>query len=84
MSYDRINQLKSRIIIGTKQTVRAMKSNTVTEVFVATDADEIVTKQVVQLAEELGIPCTHMDSKKDLGTACGIDVSASTVGIKRR
>lgn len=83
MSYDRVRQFKSRLIIGKRQTVRAMKNNQLTEVFIARNADEHVTSQVAQLANELNIPCTYVDSKEELGSACGIDVSTSTVGIKQ-
>lgn len=82
MPYDRLSQLRPRITIGTKQTLRAMKSNSVSEVLIATDADQIITKQVVELAEQLNIPCTQTDSKEKLGAACGVEVGTSAVGIK--
>lgn len=84
MSYDRITQVQSHIIIGTKQTLKAMKNSLVSEVFIATDADRQLTEQVVTLAEELEIPCQHVDSMKKLGKACGIQVGTSTVAIKEQ
>lgn len=83
MSYDKLTQVQSSIVIGTKQTLKAMRNNQISEVFIATDADEHLTAQVVNLAKELNIPCERVDSMKKLGMASGIDVGTSTVAIKQ-
>ncbi|GAA0418507.1 MAG: 50S ribosomal protein L7ae-like protein [Bacillota bacterium] len=82
MSYEKVMQVQSRIIIGTKQTLKAMKNGEISEVFIADDADQHMTQKVVSLAKELGIPCQYVDSKKKLGVACGIEVGASTAAVK--
>jgi len=83
MSYEKVIQGQSRLIIGTKQTLKAMKNGEVSEVFLADDADKQLTEKVADVANELDISCHHVDSMKKLGTACGIDVGASTVAIKK-
>ncbi|GEN31968.1 large subunit ribosomal protein L7A [Cerasibacillus quisquiliarum] len=83
MSYEKVTQAKSRLIIGTKQSLKAMKNGDVSEVFIAEDADRKVTQGVIDLAEELSIPCHYVDSKKRLGQACGIEVHAATVSIRK-
>jgi len=83
MSYEKVRQVQSRIIIGTKQTLKAMKNGQVSEVFIADDADKHITDKVASLAEELEIPCQHVDSMRKLGTACGIEVGASTAAVKK-
>lgn len=83
MSYNRVTQLQSRIIIGTKQTLKAMNNGDVSEVFIAKDADQHITHKVIEEAKKLEIPFVIVDSKKKLGIACQIDVDASTVAIKR-
>lgn len=83
MPYERLSQIHSRIIIGTKQTLRAMKNSEVSEVYIATDADLHLTQQVSDLASELNIPLQYVDSMKKLGQACGIEVKTSTVAIKQ-
>ncbi|WP_453992445.1 50S ribosomal protein L7ae-like protein [Bacillus nitroreducens] len=80
MSYEKVSQAK-KIIIGTKQTVKAIKTEKVREVVVAEDADRRVINKVLQLAEEQQIPISKVDSMKKLGKACGIEVAASTVAI---
>ncbi|UJL46538.1 ribosomal L7Ae/L30e/S12e/Gadd45 family protein [Virgibacillus sp. NKC19-16] len=83
MSYEKVMQLRSRVIIGTKQTLKSMRNGEVSEVFVADDADQQITRQVERLAMELDIPCERVDSMKKLGAACGIEVGASALAIKR-
>nr|WGD65048.1 50S ribosomal protein L7ae-like protein [Bacillus subtilis] len=80
MSYDKVSQVKS-IIIGTKQTVKALKRGSVKEVVVAKDADPILTSSVVSLAEDQGISVSMVESMKKLGKACGIEVGAAAVAI---
>lgn len=82
MSYEKVTQLQSRIIIGTKQTLKAMHNGEVSEVFIAEDADQHVTEKVLNEAKKMQIPYTLVDSKKKLGKACKIDVDASAVAIK--
>ncbi|MCY8204923.1 50S ribosomal protein L7ae-like protein [Bacillus sp. FSL H8-0515] len=80
MSYDKVSQAKS-IIIGTKQTVKALKRGSVKEVVVAKDADPVLTSSVVSLAEDQGISVSMVESMKKLGKACGIEVGAAAVAI---
>ncbi|EWG09225.1 50S ribosomal protein L7ae-like protein [Cytobacillus firmus] len=80
MSYDKVLQAKS-IIVGTKQTVKALKLGTIDEVVVASDADPRVTAKVVSTANEMNVPIMYVDSMKKLGKACGIEVGAAAVAI---
>ncbi|MGM0890206.1 MAG: 50S ribosomal protein L7ae-like protein [Bacillota bacterium] len=82
MSYEKVIQAKS-VIIGTKQAVRALKNNLIQEVIIADDADIYLTGRVVETAKELDVPITYVDSMRMLGKACGIDVGAATVVIKK-
>ncbi|KZE61399.1 MULTISPECIES: 50S ribosomal protein L7ae-like protein [Bacillus amyloliquefaciens group] len=80
MSYDKVSQAKS-IIIGTKQTVKALKRGSVKEVVVAKDADSVLTAGVIQLAKNQNTAVCMVDSMKNLGKACGIEVGAAAVAI---
>ncbi|MCK1995232.1 50S ribosomal protein L7ae-like protein [Peribacillus muralis] len=82
MSYEKVLQAKS-VIIGTKQAVRALKNNLIQEVIIADDADIYLTGRVIETAKELDVPITYVDSMRMLGKACGIDVGAATVAIKK-
>ncbi|WP_442597474.1 50S ribosomal protein L7ae-like protein [Neobacillus sp. D3-1R] len=80
MSYEKVIQAKE-IIVGSKQTVKALKEGKVKYLVVADDADHKVTAKVLQLAKEIQVPILHADSMKKLGKACGIEVAAATVAI---
>ncbi|RSK25541.1 50S ribosomal protein L7ae-like protein [Bacillus sp. HMF5848] len=82
MSYEKVSQA-SKIIIGTKQTVKALKHGEVAEVLVAKDANQSLTVKVVSVAKEQNIPVTIVDSMKKLGKVSGIEVGAATVAILR-
>lgn len=82
MSYEKVSQAGNNIIVGTKQTLKALKNGEVLEVIVAEDADQHVTNKVLVTATENKVPIIKVDSMKKLGKACGIEVGAATVAIK--
>ncbi|CAM5196477.1 Large subunit ribosomal protein L7A OS=Ureibacillus acetophenoni OX=614649 GN=SAMN05877842_10580 PE=4 SV=1 [Ureibacillus acetophenoni] len=75
MSYEKVKQA-SKTIIGTKQAIKAIKVGQVRELFVALDAESRITDPVIILAKEVGVPVNLVESKKELGKACGIHVGA--------
>lgn len=80
MSYEKVLQAKE-IIVGTKQTVKAMKEGKVKQIVIAIDADPKITSKVLLNAKELQVPVSQVDSMKKLGKACGIEVAATAVAI---
>lgn len=82
MSYEKVLQAH-KIIIGTKQTVKALKEGHVQELIVAKDAEAKVTAKVVTEALGVNVPVQYVDSMKKLGKACGIEVGAAAVAIIR-
>lgn len=82
MSYDKVAQFQSQLIIGTKQTIKAMKNNEISEVFIAEDVDRQMTDKVVEAAKQFNVPYVFVDSKKKLGKACDIEVGASVAAIR--
>jgi len=81
ISYDKVTNAENGIIIGTKQSIKAIKDDRVSEVVLAADADIRVTSKIYELAQEKGVPITTVDSMKKLGKACGIDVGAAAVAL---
>ncbi|WP_438435324.1 50S ribosomal protein L7ae-like protein [Gorillibacterium sp. sgz500922] len=80
MSYDKVKQA-SKIRIGTKQATRMIELGEATEVFVAKDADPRLTGKVVNLCAKRGVKVTYVDSMKQLGKACGIEVGAAVAAV---
>ncbi|PGT81265.1 MULTISPECIES: 50S ribosomal protein L7ae-like protein [Bacillaceae] len=82
MSYDKVSQA-NEIIVGTKQSVKALMNNEVKEIIIAEDADYRIIQKVIQTAETQKVPLTTVSSMKKLGKACGIEVGAAAVAIIR-
>ncbi len=80
MSYEKVEQAK-KTIIGTKQTVKAIRSGVVKEVVIAKDAEGKLIDPVIGEAAIHGIQVSYVDSREKLGQACGIQVGASVVAI---
>lgn len=80
MSYEKVEQAK-KTIIGTKQTVKAIKSGVVKEVFIAEDADKKLVAPIIGETTIRGIKVSYVDSREKLGRACGIQVGAAVVAI---
>ncbi len=80
MSYEKVKQAK-KIKIGTKQTMKALKSGTCKEVVIARDADERIVAELEMLAKEKNIPIYYVDSMKKLGQVARIQVGAAVVAI---
>ncbi|AVQ38202.1 ribosomal L7Ae/L30e/S12e/Gadd45 family protein [Clostridium botulinum] len=76
-----IDRLKGNKVVGVKQTVKALKNNTVKALYVSKDADESLIKPLIELAEENSIDIINVDTMKELGRLCGIDVSAATAAL---
>ncbi|WP_251553876.1 50S ribosomal protein L7ae-like protein [Neobacillus muris] len=82
MSYEKVLKA-NEVIIGTKQTVKALREGIVKELVVAKDAEPRVIEKALNEALEHNIPIQYCDSMKRLGKACGIEVGAAAVAIIR-
>ena len=80
MSYEKVKQAES-LTIGAKQATKYVELGKADEVFVAKDADPRITARMVSLCKKMGVRVTYVDSKKLLGKACGIEVSAAIAAI---
>ncbi|HZG15154.1 MAG TPA: 50S ribosomal protein L7ae-like protein [Candidatus Bathyarchaeia archaeon] len=82
MSYEKVERAKE-LAIGINQTLKAVEHSFAQEVYVAEDADKRLTNKIALLCKEKGVPVIYVDSMKRLGRACGIDVGAAAVAIKK-
>ncbi|HCD59953.1 MULTISPECIES: ribosomal L7Ae/L30e/S12e/Gadd45 family protein [Exiguobacterium] len=74
MSYKKVVGADLKFV-GQKQTLKALRSGKASEVIIADDADEHV--------KQANVPVVNVPSKQELGKACGIDVAATAVAIKK-
>ena len=73
--------MKNPKVVGVKQLRKAIGRDEIRRVFLAEDADPVVTEPVEALARERAVPVVRVASMKELGRACGIAVGASAAGL---
>lgn len=79
-----IDELKSaKKKVGIKECGRAVESGKALKAYAAKDATEKLIKNFVELCDSNHVEVIYIDTMKNLGKACGIDVGASTVVILR-
>lgn len=82
MSHDKSKQAK-KMTVGTKQTIRLVELGKAAEVYVAKDADPRITGKIEALCSKAGVRMTWVDSMKQLGKTCGIDVGAAMAAVSK-
>ena len=68
-------------LVGTKQVKRALNGDDIDAVFLAKDAEGQVVSSIIEQCKEKNIEIFYVDSMKELGKACKIDVSAATAAL---
>jgi large subunit ribosomal protein L7A len=73
-----VERLVGKKVVGIKQSIKAIKSGEAKAVYAALDADTKLIDPVVKLAQENSLDVHYVNTMKDLGRLCGIDVGAAT------
>lgn len=68
-------------IVGLKQTVKAVKSDKAEKVYIAKNADDFVRDSVLDACKNRDVQIIYINTMKELGEACGIDIGASTAAV---
>lgn len=78
-----LEQLKNqkKLVVGTKQALRAVKEDRVQTLFIAKDAEKHVTRNIEEEAKARNVQIVYAESMKKLGKACGISIGAATAAI---
>ena len=67
--------------VGIKQTTKAVAAGNAKAVFIANDADARVTENIVKQCKENSVEIIYVESMKQLGKACGIEIGASAAAL---
>lgn len=76
-----VTRLVGEKVVGVKQTAKALKNNLGCKLYVAKDADSKLLEPILKLAAGRSLEIIEIDTMKELGVLCGIDVSAATALI---
>ncbi|NEZ46610.1 50S ribosomal protein L7ae-like protein [Clostridium niameyense] len=76
-----IDRLKGNKVVGIKQTIKAIKNGTAKVVYIANDASYDLMAPLRKLADENSLEVIEIDSMKELGKMCSIDVGAAIAAL---
>lgn len=68
-----------RIVVGAKQSAKAVRAGRAERVFLAVDADPMLLSPVEALCQTHGVPTECSETMAQLGAAAGIAVGAAVV-----
>jgi large subunit ribosomal protein L7A len=69
------------LLVGSKQTLKAIKNDEVKKIYLAKDIDQSLKEQILEAVNDNKIPFEIVESKTELGRVCGIDVSAASAAL---
>ncbi|NMB33509.1 MAG: 50S ribosomal protein L7ae-like protein [Clostridium sp.] len=69
--------------VGLKQSMKAIEKMAAKEILIAKDADERVVGRIKDACTKNNIPIVYVDTMKQLGKACDIEVGAAVVCLLR-
>lgn len=73
--------LENKKVIGIRQVVRGISDKQIRCVLLATNTDEDIKREIVNLCKTNNVPILFTPSKEELGKEVGIDVNCATVGL---
>ena len=74
---------RSSKVVGSKQVLKGISDGTVRCVIVASDADAELRRKIVAAASARNVKIERVPSKRQLGEAAGVEVSAAVVGLTK-
>lgn len=80
MQLERLKAAKQKTV-GLKQTQKALDRGLVKVVFVANDAEQHISRQLLKLCSDKDVQVELVATMEELGKACGIEVGAATAAI---
>ncbi len=72
-----VGKLVGQRVVGIKQTLKALKNNQGKVLYIAKDADVSITDPILNLAKVNSLQIIFVDTMKELGNLCDIDVASA-------
>ena len=76
-----IERLNGKKLIGIKQSTKAIKNGEGKILYVANDADFKILNPLIELAKEKNLEVKNIQTMKELGRMCGIEVGCAATLI---
>ena len=72
-----VGKLVGQKVVGVKQTLKALKNGQGKVLYIAKDADSNITEPILKLAKVNSLQIIFVDTMKELGNLCDIDVASA-------
>ena len=82
MLYEELRNAEN-VLIETKQTMRALRDDLVSIIYLADDADREVVEDIFRSIGEKDVHLVYVPSKQELGRECGIEVPCACAAVLR-
>lgn len=70
-----------QLVVGGKQLRKALQNRQVKFVYLAGNADPVITAPLEKMCREVQVAYSWVPTMKELGCACGIDVGAAAAAV---
>lgn len=74
-------KLQGKKAIGVKQTIKIIKNGKAISVYLAKDAEDKVIHPVEELCRQNNVEVVYINTMRELGHMCGIDVGAAAAAL---
>jgi len=68
---------KGDLIVGARQSMKALTNGNVSEVYMAEDSDEFIKNDFIKECEARDINIVRYNTKAELGRDCGIEIGTA-------
>ena len=72
---------KDKLIIGLKQTKKAVTAGLVQKLYLAENCDPMISEPLQEAAQKAGVQVLYVATMKELGSMCAINVGASCAAV---
>ena len=72
---------REKVVIGKRQISRGIKDGIISEIVIATDAEQEYIKSLIVLAKQNNIKYKIQGTMQDISSAYGIDVPSGSLGV---
>ena len=76
--------IPDRRVVGAKQVQRALEGETAEKIFLGLDADDHILRKFRALCADKQVPYEELETMKELGAACGIEICAAVACLLKR
>ena len=71
------------LVVGLRQSIKQIENKNVSQAVVAKDTDSHILEPFVEICKNENIKITYVETKKELGKLCKLDVPAAIAVVKK-